>query len=105
MVRAAVRVHSSTRPCTASIRAAKNNPYRFACRVSSASRTLSVAHVDFNPWNTTDRFRPLGNLNRARRAAYDASAAGPWSSLAAFDAAGDATVPPPDGPWSLRSLE
>jgi hypothetical protein len=31
--------------------------------------------VDFNPWNTTDRFRPLGNLNRARKAAYDASAA------------------------------
>ena len=29
----------------------------------------------FNPWNTTDEFRPLGNLNRARKAAYDASAA------------------------------
>jgi hypothetical protein len=35
-----------------------------------------AAHsVDFNPWNTTDDFRPLGNLNRARKAAYDASAA------------------------------
>ena len=29
----------------------------------------------FNPWNTTDEFRPLGNLNRARRDVYDASAA------------------------------
>jgi hypothetical protein len=29
----------------------------------------------FNPWNTTDEFRPLGNLNRARKVAYDASAA------------------------------
>ena len=28
-----------------------------------------------NPWNTTDEFRPLGNLNRVRKAAYDASAA------------------------------
>jgi len=29
----------------------------------------------FNPWNTTDEFRPLGNLNRARKAVYDASSA------------------------------
>jgi hypothetical protein len=29
----------------------------------------------FNPWNTTDEFRPLGNLNRARKTAYDASSA------------------------------
>ncbi|GIF26912.1 hypothetical protein BJ973_003553 [Actinoplanes tereljensis] len=28
-----------------------------------------------NPWNTTDDFRPLGNLNRVRKAAYDASSA------------------------------
>jgi hypothetical protein len=35
----------------------------------------ALRSVDFNPWNTTDRFRPLGNLNRARKAAYDASAA------------------------------
>ncbi len=33
-----------------------------------------VASLDFNPWNTTDLFRPLGNLNRARKEAYDASA-------------------------------
>ena len=29
----------------------------------------------FNQWNTTDEFRPLGNLNRARKDVYDASAA------------------------------
>src|SRR3954465_9701821 len=29
----------------------------------------------FNPWNTTDEFRPLGNLNRARKAVYDAGSA------------------------------
>ncbi len=29
----------------------------------------------FNPWNTTEAFRPLGNLNRARKVVYDASAA------------------------------
>jgi hypothetical protein len=29
----------------------------------------------FNPWNTTDEFSPLGNLNRARKAVYDAGAA------------------------------
>jgi hypothetical protein len=38
--------------------------------VEPKARTL-----DFNPWNTTDEFRPLGNLNRARKVAYDASAA------------------------------
>jgi hypothetical protein len=34
-----------------------------------------VDQLAFNPWNTTDEFRPLGNLNRARRAAYEASSA------------------------------
>ena len=34
-----------------------------------------IAAMAFNPWNTTDEFRPLGNLNRARKAAYDASSA------------------------------
>ncbi len=29
----------------------------------------------FNPWNTTEEFRPLGHLNRARKAVYDASLA------------------------------
>ena len=34
-----------------------------------------IAQMAFNPWNTTDEFRPLGNLNRARKAVYDASSA------------------------------
>jgi hypothetical protein len=38
-----------------------------------ASRTIDA--LAFNPWNTTDEFRPLGNLNRARKNVYDASAA------------------------------
>ena len=35
----------------------------------------SCVRLTFDPWNTTDEFRPLGNLNRARKAVYDASAA------------------------------
>jgi hypothetical protein len=34
-----------------------------------------VEQLAFNPWNTPDVFRPLGNLNRARRFVYEASAA------------------------------
>jgi Animal haem peroxidase/Catalase len=34
-----------------------------------------IEQVAFNPWHTTDEFRPLGNLNRARKAAYGASSA------------------------------
>ena len=32
-----------------------------------------VDEIAFNPWHTTDDFRPLGSLNRARKAAYAAS--------------------------------
>ena len=39
------------------------------------TRSGEVDALAFNPWNTTEAFRPLGNLNRARKAAYDASAA------------------------------
>jgi hypothetical protein len=35
----------------------------------------TIDELAFNPWNTTDEFRPLGNLNRARKAVYDASSA------------------------------
>jgi len=35
----------------------------------------SIDELAFNPWNTTDMFRPLGNLNRARKAVYDAGSA------------------------------
>ncbi|MEV7614239.1 peroxidase family protein [Streptomyces sp. NPDC089799] len=31
--------------------------------------------MEFNPWHTTDGFRPLGNLNRVRKLAYEASGA------------------------------
>ena len=34
-----------------------------------------VDQLSFNPWYTTDEFRPLGNMNRARKEAYRASAA------------------------------
>jgi Animal haem peroxidase/Catalase len=34
-----------------------------------------VDQLSFNPWYTTDAFRPLGNMNRARKAAYRASSA------------------------------
>jgi hypothetical protein len=36
-----------------------------------------MAHVNelaFNPWNAPALFRPLGNINRARREVYGASA-------------------------------
>lgn len=46
--------------------------------VSSVDAIAEAREIDalaFNPWNTTDEFRPLGNLNRARKEVYDASAA------------------------------
>ncbi|GAB2828406.1 hypothetical protein GCM10022221_28530 [Actinocorallia aurea] len=46
--------------------------------LASAAARSAAARVDdlaFDPWNTTDAFRPLGNLNRARKAAYEASSA------------------------------
>ncbi|WFP65884.1 peroxidase family protein [Mesorhizobium sp. WSM4904] len=39
------------------------------------TNTRVIDELAFNPWNTTDEFRPLGNLNRARKVVYDASAA------------------------------
>ncbi|MEU8378978.1 peroxidase family protein [Streptosporangium sp. NPDC048865] len=46
--------------------------------LDTADARAIALHVDqlaFDPWNTTDEFRPLGNLNRARKAAYEASSA------------------------------
>ncbi len=43
--------------------------------VGALAHARVVDAMAFNPWNTTDDFRPLGNLNRARKAAYDASSA------------------------------
>jgi hypothetical protein len=48
---------------------------RDAGGVGGVAEPKALRCVDFNPWNTTDQFRPLGNLNRARKAAYDASVA------------------------------
>jgi hypothetical protein len=39
------------------------------------ARAQIIEKTAFNPWNTTDEFRPLGNLNRARKEVYDASSA------------------------------
>jgi hypothetical protein len=46
--------------------------------VSTVDAIAAARVIDglaFNPWNTTDEFRPLGNLNRARKAVYDAGSA------------------------------
>ena len=65
--------------------------------VDALAQAQIIDALAFNPWNTTDEFRPLGNLNRARKAVYDASVGAParlpladrsrrcgtWSSAAA----------------------
>ncbi|MFI1060668.1 peroxidase family protein [Streptomyces spororaveus] len=46
--------------------------------VDTAEARACASRVDqlaFNPWHTTEDFRPLGNLNRARKLAYEASSA------------------------------
>lgn len=49
------------------------------CQDLEATEARSAAHrverLAFNPWHTTEEFRPLGNLNRARKAAYEVSGA------------------------------
>jgi hypothetical protein len=50
-------------------------PQRDLSTVDALAQSRVIDATAFNPWNTTDEFRPLGNLNRARKAAYDASAA------------------------------
>lgn len=41
----------------------------------AAETARAIEAMAYNPWHTTDEFRPLGNLNRARKAVYQASAA------------------------------
>ena len=41
----------------------------------AAETARAVEQITFNPWHTTDDFRPLGHINRARKAVYQASAA------------------------------
>ncbi len=48
---------------------------RDSAGIGDVVEPVAARSVNFNPWNTTHDFRPLGNLNRARKAAYDASAA------------------------------
>ncbi|GGP76244.1 peroxidase family protein [Streptomyces melanogenes] len=46
--------------------------------IHTAEARACASRVDllaFNPWHTVEGFRPLGNLNRARKAAYEASSA------------------------------
>lgn len=50
-------------------------PKRDLTTVEALAERRSINETAFNPWNTTDEFRPLGHLNRARKAVYDASAA------------------------------
>jgi heme peroxidase len=44
---------------------------------AAAGRAMErlVDQLSFNPWYTTDEFKPLGNMNRARKEAYRASSA------------------------------
>lgn len=39
------------------------------------SAARRIEQLTFNPWHTTEEFRPLGNLNRARKVAYEAGSA------------------------------
>jgi catalase len=49
---------------------------RQSLRTDEARNTRrQVDALSFNPWNAPPEFRPLGNLNRARRVVYAASAA------------------------------
>lgn len=49
-------------------------PQQDLSTASARETEALVDSLDFNPWNTTEDFRPLGNLNRARRTVYQASA-------------------------------
>jgi hypothetical protein len=44
-----------------------------------AAASAEVDRMAFNPWNAPPEFRPLGNINRARRTVYARSAAG-WAT-------------------------
>jgi len=41
--------------------------------IENQATAKKIEELSFNPWNTIDDFRPLGNLNRARQAVYKAS--------------------------------
>ena len=50
-------------------------PQRDLTEVEAIGERRGIDETGFNPWNTTDDFRPLGHLNRARKTVYDASLA------------------------------
>lgn len=50
-------------------------PQQDLSTAQAAADQKAVESLEFNPWNTTAGFRPLGSLNRARRLVYQASVA------------------------------
>ncbi|MFD0855337.1 peroxidase family protein, partial [Actinomadura adrarensis] len=44
-------------------------------RADARAIATDIDQLTFDAWNTTDEFRPLGNMNRARKLAYEASSA------------------------------
>ena len=50
-------------------------PRRDLASTEALADRRMVEGMGFNPWNTTEAFRPLGNINRARKVIYDASRA------------------------------
>ena len=48
---------------------------RTSGRGAAVATEAKVDQLAFNPWHTTEEFRPLGNLNRARKAVYAAGSA------------------------------
>ncbi|WP_421981256.1 peroxidase family protein [Roseibium sp.] len=50
-------------------------PEQDVTTLEAQDKAAAIDRLAFNPWNTQPGFRPLGNLNRARKAVYAASAA------------------------------
>ncbi|MGY0019865.1 peroxidase family protein [Streptomyces sp. cg35] len=50
-------------------------PMQDITTAEAGSAARRIEELAFNPWFTTEDFRPLGNINRARKAAYRASSA------------------------------
>jgi hypothetical protein len=49
-------------------------PARDLSSPEAAEAEGEVNNMEFNPWNTTDHFTPIGSLNRARKLVYKSSA-------------------------------
>lgn len=50
-------------------------PRQDVTTLEAQDKAAAIDRLAFTPWNTQPGFRPLGNLNRARKAVYAASAA------------------------------